>query len=74
MLVCGVNVINVLFRTISASMGVIKAPMMMGFRCVCCCVMLIFCVNVLFIRMIMVNLNFFCIQNRRTAPTWRNQS
>ena len=51
MLVCGVNVINVLFRTISASMGVIKAPMMMGFRCVCFCVMLIFCVNMLFIRL-----------------------
>ena len=34
MLVCGVVVVDVLFRTISASMGVIKAPMMMGFRCV----------------------------------------
>ena len=35
MLVCGVNVINVLFRTINASMGVIRAPMMMVSRCVC---------------------------------------
>ena len=51
MLVCGVVVVDVLFRTISASMGVIKAPMMMGSRCVCFCVMLIFCVNVLFIRL-----------------------
>ena len=51
MLVCGVNVINVLFRTINASIGVIKAPMMMGFRCVYFCVMLIFCVNVLFVRL-----------------------
>ena len=41
MLVCGVNVLNVLFRTISASMDVIKAPMMMGFRCVYYCVMFI---------------------------------
>ena len=51
MLVCGVDVINVLFRTINASMGVIKAPMMIGFRCVCFSVMLIFCVNMLFIRL-----------------------
>ena len=38
---CGVNVPNVLFRTISASMDVIKAPMMMGGRCVYYCVMFI---------------------------------
>ena len=31
---CGVNVPTMLFRTISASMDVIKAPMMMGGRCV----------------------------------------
>ena len=42
MLVCGVVVVNVLFRTISASMDVIKAPMMMGGRCVYYCVMFIF--------------------------------
>ena len=39
------------FRTVSASMDVIKAPMMMGGRCVYYCVMLIPCVNVLFIRL-----------------------
>ena len=48
---CGVNVPNVLFRTISASMDVIKAPMMMGFRCVYFSIMLVFCVNVFFIRL-----------------------
>ena len=45
---CGVNVLNVLFRTISTSMDVIKAPMMMGGRCVYYYVMFIPCVNVLF--------------------------
>ena len=52
MLVCGVVVVDVLFRTISASMDVIKAPMMMGLRCVYFSIMLVFCVNVFFVRLV----------------------
>ena len=48
---CGVYVPAVLFRTISASMGVIKASMMMGFRCVYFIIMFVICVNVFFIRL-----------------------
>ena len=38
-----------LFRTISEYTDVIKAPMMMGGRCVYYCVMFVLCVNVLFL-------------------------
>ena len=45
---CGVDV---LFRIISAYMDVIRAPMMMGFRCVSFIIMLVLCVNVFFVRL-----------------------
>ena len=40
-----------LFRTISEYMDVIKAPMMMGFRCVSFVIMPLLCVNVFFVRL-----------------------
>ena len=46
---CGVVFPNVLFRTISEYMDVIRAPMMMGGRCVYYCIMFVPCVNVLFL-------------------------
>ena len=46
---CGVNIPTVLFRTISKYIHVIKAPMMMGGRCVYYCVMPVLCVNLLFL-------------------------
>ena len=45
---CGVDV---LFRIIRAYMDAIRAPMMMGFRCVYFSIILVFCVNVFFVRL-----------------------